>query len=457
MPNLDLYKSRPSALDYAMQYRQNASALRQADMQNAAAQYQMKNLEQEAYNKKALNDAYQSAVDPTTGALNQDALRRSLASGGMGSQIPALEKSWNDQAKVKAETANLTTKNKLDEGKVVDEALSRSRAMLERIDMNAPTAKQAVAQWLTAQYQDPVLGAKLKEAGMNLQTDLQQLQNAPDDQFRQFGMQLQMGAKNSAEMNKKQLTSTDTGGSIAQQTFNPVTGQLEQVNRLGKSLEPGKAQQLAMQQESNNLAREKFNYNQYQDSPEMQRQSAYNRAMSTERGKRDIETLENYGGAVGRLESIKSLAESLVGKRPVIGPKGEILEKGKESGVGIGVGMLGEPISYVATKLGGFEASNFKMNHDRLLNLLTLENLGLMKGVISDKDLAVLASAASQLNVNQTKDAYIKTVGEIMDVYKRNKTQLESKFKAAEGRVGKDVQKKAYTEQDFNDYMNEDL
>lgn len=62
---------------------------------------------------------------------------------------------------------------------------------------------------------------------------------------------------------------------------------------------------------------------------------------------------------------------------------------------------------------------------DNLVNQLTLDNLGLMSGVLTDRDIAVLRSAAAGLEKGMTKDKFVSQLKKI-----KNRTQ--SKIKGAE-------------------------
>ena len=42
----------------------------------------------------ALNNAYRDAYDPTTGNIDVNKLRQTLSTGGYGSKLPALEKTF---------------------------------------------------------------------------------------------------------------------------------------------------------------------------------------------------------------------------------------------------------------------------------------------------------------------------------------------------------------------------
>lgn len=71
---------------------------------------------------------------------------------------------------------------------------------------------------------------------------------------------------------------------------------------------------------------------------------------------------------------------------------------------------------------------------DNVQNLLTLDNLSLMSGVLTDRDIAVLRSAASGVEKGMTKDAFLKQM-------KKIKNRIYTKLKKARSDYGKlDVQ-----------------
>lgn len=77
-------------------------------------------------------------------------------------------------------------------------------------------------------------------------------------------------------------------------------------------------------------------------------------------------------------------------------------------GLGASVGVKG-----VTNYIPGTEAANFQAQFKNLESLLTLENLGVLKGAISDKDMEVLKSAATSLNMNMSEKEFRKTIDEM--------------------------------------------
>lgn len=63
-------------------------------------------------------------------------------------------------------------------------------------------------------------------------------------------------------------------------------------------------------------------------------------------------------------------------------------------------------IGDIIPTLPGSSGTDFKNNVNRLKALLTLDNLKLLKGAMSDKDLAFLLSVGTSLNTNMSKEAF---------------------------------------------------
>jgi glycine/D-amino acid oxidase-like deaminating enzyme len=81
--------------------------IRQAQQTNALRQAQMQELERERSRTNALNQAYADAFDPTKGTFDQSKLIQNLATGGLGSQIPGVQKGLREarEAELKTEKA----------------------------------------------------------------------------------------------------------------------------------------------------------------------------------------------------------------------------------------------------------------------------------------------------------------------------------------------------------------
>lgn len=63
----------------------------------------------------------------------------------------------------------------------------------------------------------------------------------------------------------------------------------------------------------------------------------------------------------------------------------------------------------------GSKATDFKNNVSRLKSLLTLDNLKMLKGAMSDKDLAFLLSVGTSLNTNMSKEAFAAELTKIKE------------------------------------------
>lgn len=70
-------------------------------------------------------------------------------------------------------------------------------------------------------------------------------------------------------------------------------------------------------------------------------------------------------------------------------------------------------IADILPNIPGTAASDFRNDVSRLKALLTLDNLKLLKGAMSDKDLAFLLSVGTSLNTNMSKEAFNKELANI--------------------------------------------
>jgi hypothetical protein len=101
-PNIALSVKGIEVQDPLVQYGKIA-AIQNAQNQNALAQYKL-GAEQRAENvQNVLSNAYAKSIDPITGKIDYNKLNSLVASGGAGSQLPAIQK-----AQTEMETAALT-------------------------------------------------------------------------------------------------------------------------------------------------------------------------------------------------------------------------------------------------------------------------------------------------------------------------------------------------------------
>ena len=216
------------------------AAIQGAQQQNALAQLQMRQAEREQEATNALNAAYREAYNPQTGDVDINRLRQSLATGGYGSKLPAIEKQIGE-----VKTQRLTQAKT--EGEVLDAALKRSRGFLETLDANAPGAAEAYIAWHEANHKDPIIGPALAARGVTADQSrgrIAQLIQTPGGLARLIN-ESKLGTEKFMELNKPQLSTTDVGGEVVSRTFAPLTGELKTIGTQAKTMAPGEAQRIA--------------------------------------------------------------------------------------------------------------------------------------------------------------------------------------------------------------------
>jgi hypothetical protein len=159
-PNIALSVRGLELPDPLAQYGKVA-AIQQAQQQNALAKMQMQQLERETQQRNMLNQAYSQAYTPE--GLDYNKLTSSLVTGGIGSQIPEIEKQRLEFEAGK--TAQEKAKSDLLRSK-----LEQSRSLLDFIDPTSPNAGDQVITWHKANHADPVIGPALAALGVTVET-----------------------------------------------------------------------------------------------------------------------------------------------------------------------------------------------------------------------------------------------------------------------------------------------
>jgi hypothetical protein len=119
--------------------------IRSAQQTNMLRQEQMAALQREREQLQTLNRLYGEAYNPTTGRVDETKLYSGLAQGGLGSQIPGLQKAELERRK----TGFATSKE-------------QSEAILKRLDfkrtqLEGVTTPDAYVNWALSGFDDPVL------------------------------------------------------------------------------------------------------------------------------------------------------------------------------------------------------------------------------------------------------------------------------------------------------------
>lgn len=205
-PNITLGIKSIELPDPLAQYGKIA-AIQGVQNQNALAQLQMRTAEREQAATNALNKAYGEAYNPQTGEVDVNRLRGSLATGGFGSKLPAVEKGL-----LELQTAR--TAQQKGQTELVDAKLKQSRSFLDTIDPNAPSAVEAYIAWHEANHKDPVLGPALAARGVTAEQSrarIMQMLNTPGGLARLIN-ESKLGTEKFMELNKPTTHVVDQSG-----------------------------------------------------------------------------------------------------------------------------------------------------------------------------------------------------------------------------------------------------
>lgn len=218
------------------QYGQIAQ-IQNAQNQNAMAQYQLATAQREQESVNALNAAYAKAYDPKTGQIDANALRQSLAGGGFGSKLPAVEKGLLELGKLKTETQAAETK-------LLDDKLKQSRQFLDTINPLDPKAPQQYLAWHEANHKDPILGPALAARGVTQEQSLARIQQAIQagpQAFADLINQSKLGTEKFMELNKPHYITENLGGTSKVSALPGLGGAPSVVSTTKKTMTPGEA------------------------------------------------------------------------------------------------------------------------------------------------------------------------------------------------------------------------
>lgn len=252
---------RPPPIDFNAINQGNVLAqlaqLKNADNQNALAQYQLASAKRTDDSQTALNEAYKGAIDTATGKIDYPRLYANLASGGAAQHIPKVVEQQNAQRKNDTDEA-------VHRAKLVIDTTAAYRDMVGGIN-----SKDEAIKWLQMQLNDPnMAGSPLTKQGI-----IEGAKKIPDDPagLAQWKNQTALGMQKYIEFNKAHFI--DRGNET--QAVSSLTGlPLAGVPSYAKAPTPGDVmtdtrsrQQFAQTQ---GLAERKFKYE--KDNPGMQYQ-----------------------------------------------------------------------------------------------------------------------------------------------------------------------------------------
>jgi len=220
-PRISLGVQPIQIADPVARYGQLAN-IQNAQNQNALAQYQLGTAKREEETLNALNEAYAKSYDKTTGKIDRNLLRESLARGGFGSKLPGIEKTLLEldkeellrkktQGEVDLQPVELAKK----QAELVDSKLKQARQFLDTINPADSTAPEQYLGWIRANHADPILGPELKARGITPEQSITRIQQAVQQgpqAFAQLLNQSKLGTEKFMEMNKPTTQVIDQGG-----------------------------------------------------------------------------------------------------------------------------------------------------------------------------------------------------------------------------------------------------
>jgi hypothetical protein len=435
-PNISLAVKNIELQDPLAQYGRVA-AIQQAQQQNQLAQLQMQQFQREQESTNALNRAYAEAYNPQTGEVDVNRLRGSLATGGLGSKLPGIEKGLSElqtarTAQQKAQTDLLDTK------------LKQSRSFLDTLDPNDPGAAEEYMQWHRANHADPVIGKALEARGITVDQSMariQRLMQTPGGLARLIN-DSKLGTEKFMEMNRPQLSTTDIGGQIVSRTFQPLTGELKEIGTQAKTMAPGEAERLKndatrIKQEGQRIGLEGRRVavmeenNRREADPAFQQRMGGARAVGEAIAKGDVAAMQALPKVITRAEEGMRLIDELIGKRD--SKTGQLL-KGEKPHPGFqnAVGATWLP---GARFVPGTDAAGFMSRFDQIKGASFLEAFESLKGggAITEKEGQKGTEAINRMSTSTDEKEFIRAAMDLQDVIRKGVTNAQSRASRAGG------------------------
>jgi hypothetical protein len=436
-PNIAL-SVRGIELQNPLDQYSKVTAIRNAQQQNQLAQMQMQQSERDLASTNALNQAYAKAYNTTTGEVDLNALRGSLATGGYGSKIPGIEKSLLElqsarttQKKLEGEVAAQPTALATAQSKLLDDKLKQSRQFLETINPADPNAAEAYMAWHRANHADPVIGEALKARGVTVDqsmTRIQQLMQTPGGLARLIN-ESKLGTEKFMEMNKPTLSNVDLSNKVVSQLVEPLTGKVTKVGEMTKGMAPGEAQRIKQEGERIGLEGRRvavLEENARRDAdPVFQQNMAAAKEIGIGIAKGDVAAVQALPKVINRAEDAVRNIDVMIGVRD--SKTGKLLKDSKpHPGFNDTVGTLWSP---VARNIPGTDAADFAARFDQIKGASFLEAFESLKsgGAITEKEGSKATDAINRMSLAQSEAEFIRAAMDLQDVVRRGVANAQSK------------------------------
>jgi hypothetical protein len=381
--------------------------IRSAQQTNMLRQEQMAALQREREQLQTLNRLYGEAYNPTTGRVDETKLYSGLAQGGLGSQIPGLQKAELERRK----TGFATSKE-------------QSEAILKRLDfkrtqLEGVTTPDAYVNWALSGFDDPVLGPALREAGSSPEKVMERINQAAQqpNALQNLIEESKLGSDKFAQLVKDRAGQLITvrGQNMQAETTRRGQNMQAETSRRGQDITEQRERDLTL---------------------------AENQAAAKARGKviaeNKVEAERALPGAIATAEQTLTLIDEMIGDAKV-NPKTnkiEIPKAGRRPAPGftdyVGAGVPGMRF------LEGSDAASYERRQLQIEGKTFLEAFESLRGggAITEVEGAKGQQAISRMNKAQSEVEYVKAARELQEVVRKGVERARTKAGVAPGGGG---------------------
>ena len=408
-PNIALGVRGIEVANPLAQYSQVAQ-IQNAQNQNQLAQFQLGAAQRAEKSQNLLADAYSQATDPATGKIDYNKLTSLVAAGGGGAQIPGIQKS-----RLEFETAQ--TAQQKAQTELLDAKLKQSRGFLDTLDPNDPTAPARYIAWHEANHKDPVIGPALAARGISADQSRQSIETAiakGPAAFAALLNQSKLGTEKFMELNKPQLSTKDTGGTVIDRTFEPLTGKLTTLSTTNKTATPGELLTNARAKENIEISRTKMAR---EADPAFQQQMAAAKATGEAIAKGDVAAKQALPKIISDAQLALDVVDQMVGKQEVRDKNGKLIQAATKPHPGF-QDAVGATYLPGARFVPGTNAASFQALQNQVEGTAFLSAFEALKGggAISEKEGEKATAARMRMTLAQNEQEYIKAAREFQDI-----------------------------------------
>ena len=428
-PNIALGVRGIEVANPLAQYSQIAQ-IQNAQNQNQLAQFQLGSAQRAEKSQNLLADAYSQATDPETGKIDYNKLTGLVAAGGGGAQIPGIQKS-----RLEFETAQ--TAQQKAQTDLLDAKLKQSRGFLDTLDPNDPTAPARYIAWHEANHKDPVIGPALAARGVSVDQSRQSIETAiakGPSAFAALLNQSKLGTEKFMELNKPQLSTKDTGGTVVDRTFEPLTGKLTTLSTTNKTATPGELLTNARAKENIEISRTKM---QREADPVFQQTMAAAKATGEAIAKGDVAAKQALPKIISDAQLALDVVDQMVGKQEVRDKNGKLIQAATKPHPGF-QDAVGATYLPGARFVPGTNAASFQALQNQVEGTAFLSAFEALKGggAISEKEGEKATAARMRMTLAQNEQEYIKAAREFQDIVRTGVQNAQRKAGGAAAASG---------------------